>query len=253
MLDPALVYIPRGIDNSTGGFATVRSSKFGTLGDKMLCLSWGACSSIMVLRDKPEGAKRYQGLSFLLKEIISVVFVTEKPTLLTSKSIWLVTMAGVPILFPMVACSDFATGQPVYYPETFRTYKNGIKLTFAEKLDKSTAENIKNLFAQQWNYKYSNAYGSPEYSVKNPNREGHDVLTVKASYYLDSGKTLFVEIPDIDPAMTIHLFEILKEQLHNRFDLNIFMTALHLEKPFTQFPGYQKPPEVVAREGLKLP
>ena len=32
-------------------------------------------------------------------------------------------------------------------------------------LDKSAAENVKNLIAQQWNYTYSNQYGSPEYSV----------------------------------------------------------------------------------------
>ena len=61
LLDPALVYIPRGIDNSTGGFATLRSKKFGPLGDKMLSLSYGACSSMMVLRDKPNGAERFQG------------------------------------------------------------------------------------------------------------------------------------------------------------------------------------------------
>ena len=254
VLDPALVYIPRGIDNSTGGFATVRSSKFGTLGDKMLCLSWGACSSIMVLRDKPEGAKRYQGALIPLEgNYLSGLRYGEANPI--DEQVYLVGHDGWGTYSVSDGCLQRLryTGQPVYYPETFRTYKNGIKLTFAEKLDKSTAENIKNLFAQQWNYKYSNAYGSPEYSVKHPNREGHDVLTVKSSHLLDDAKTLFVEISDIDPAMTIHLFGNLKGAAAQSFDLNIFMTALHLEKPFTQFPGYQKPPEVVAREGLTLP
>ena len=132
------------------------------------------------------------------------------------------------------------TGKPAHYPMSFRVHQNGIKLTFDEPLDAGSVHDIQNLFAQQWNYKYSNAYGSPEFSVKSPDQEGHDILTVKSAHLLDGGKTLFVEIPDIDPAMTVHVYGNLKSASLQPVELNIFMTALHLDKPFTAFPDYKK-------------
>ncbi len=241
LLDPALVYIPRGVDNSTGGFATVRSRKFGPLGDKMLCLSYGACSSLLVLRDKPAGAKRFQGAVIPMEGnfISGLRYGEANPT---DGQVYVVGHDG----WGTYAVSDGClqriryTGEPSYYPVAFRTYQNGVKLTFAEPLDPIAIQDVQNLFAQQWNYKYSNAYGSPEFSVKSPDQEGHDVLTVKSAHLLDDGKTLFVEIPNIEPAMTVHVYGQLKSARLKPVELNIFMTALHLEKPFTAFPGYKK-------------
>ena len=74
-------------------------------------------SSIMVLRDKPEGAKRYQGVLIPLEKLSQ--WSSLQVTLLTASlfgwSRWRGTYS-----VPAVARSD--AGQPVYYPETFRTY-----------------------------------------------------------------------------------------------------------------------------------
>ena len=241
LLDPALVYIPRGIDNSTGGFATVRSTKFGPLGDKMLCLSYGACSSLLVLRDKPAGANRFQGAVIPMEGnfISGLRYGKASPV---DGQVYVVGHDG----WGTYAVSDGClqriryTGQPAYYPVAFRTYQNGVKLTYAEPFDEASARDVANLFVQQWNYKYSNAYGSPEFSVKSPDQEGHDVLTVKSAHLLDDRKTLFIELPHLAPAMTIHVYGQLKSADLKSVELNIFMTALHLEKPFTAFPGYKK-------------
>ena len=255
LLDPALVYIPRGIDNSTGGFATLRSKKFGPLGDKMLSLSYGACASMMVLRDKPNGAERFQGAIIPLEGnyISGLRYGVTNPI---DGQAYLVGHDG----WGTYAVSDGClqrlryTGEPVFYPQSFRVYENGVRLTFAERIDEESAQNIENFLAKQWNYKYSNAYGSPEFSVKYPEQQGHDVLTVKSSHLLEEGKTLFVEIPDIDPAMTVHLFGKLKGMHSQDFEVNIFMTALFLEKAFTGFPGYQSPNTLVEKqEELSLP
>ena len=66
------------------------------------------------------------------------------------------------------------------------------------------------------------------------------MLTVKSAHLLDDRKTLFIELPHLAPAMTIHVYGQLKSADLKPVELNIFMTALHLEKPFTAFPGYKK-------------
>ena len=246
-LDPGLVYIPRGIDNSTGGFATVRSRKFGLLGDKMLNLSWSACSAQLVLRDKPEGATRYQGAIIPLEGnyLSGLRYGASHPE---DGQLYLVGHDG----WGTYAVSDGClqrlryTGAPSYLPTSFRTYANGIKLGFDEKLDKATAEDTKNLLVKQWNYIYSNAYGSPEYSVKQPRQEGHDMLTVKSAHLLNGGKTLFVEVPDLDPAMSLHVYGQLKSEAQKDVELNIVMTAHYLQDAFTGFPGGQKTDAPVA-------
>ena len=255
VLDPALVYLPRGVDNSTGGFATVRSKQFGPLGDKMLCLSWGACSSIMVLRDKPKGAKRHQGAVIPLEGnyLSGLRYGEANPV---DGQVYLVGHDGWGTYSLSDGCLQRLryTGKPVYYPTSFRVYENGVKLGFPEKLDPTAARNVKNLLVKQWNYKYSNAYGSPEYSVKSPDKEGHDVLRVKSSHLLDGGKTLFVEVPDIDPAMTIHVFGQLQGVELQPFELNVFMTALYLEKAFSGFPGAPQQALTETKKGqLTLP
>lgn len=255
VLDPALVYIPRGVDNSTGGFATVRSNKFGLLGDKMLNLSWGACSAQLVLRDKPEGATRYQGAIVPLEGnyISGLRYGETNPA---DGQLYLVGHDG----WGTYSLSDGSlqrlryTGEPAYYPIGFRTYTNGIRLDFAEELDGKTINDPANFFVKQWNYIYSNSYGSPEYSVKNHMKEGHDVLTVKSTHLLDNGKSLFIEVPDLDPAMTVHAYGQLKSQSQQAFELNIFMTALYLQDAFTDFAGYQKDPAITEKsKELKLP
>ena len=136
------------------------------------------------------------------------------------------------------ACNGFVTPEPAHYPMSFRVHQNGVKLTFDEPLDADSVQDIQNLFAQQWNYKYSNAYGSPEFSVKSPDQEGHDILTVKSAHLLNGGKTPLLKSrhrPGYDRLRTAAQGASLQP-----VELNIFMTALHLDKPFTIF--YYKNP-----------
>ena len=51
-----------------------------------------------------------------------------------------------------------------------------------------------------WNYRYSGGYGSPELSVKNPGKEGHDKLDVKSAILSADGKSVFLAIDDLTRA-----------------------------------------------------
>jgi hypothetical protein len=53
----------------------------------------------------------------------------------------------------------------------------------------------------RWNYNWTEAYGSPEFSVKNPTQKGHDDVEVKAARLSADGKTLVLELADVIPVM----------------------------------------------------
>ena len=87
----------------------------------------------------------------------------------------------------------------------------------------------KNYFVQQWNYEYSPAYGSLEYSVRQPRQEGHDRLQVSSAKLLPDGKSIFLEIPDILPAMQTHIYGEFATA-EGTVEVNTFATLLHLDK-----------------------
>ena len=127
------------------------------------------------------------------------------------------------------------TGEPVQLPLEFHAHENGVLLRFSRPLDRAIAERPERHFAQAWNYRYSSGYGSPELSPSHPGQPGHDALAIRSAHVLADGRTLFLEIPELQPVNQLHL--------HLRPDggppLNLFATVHRLAPPFTGFPGYQ--------------
>ena len=125
------------------------------------------------------------------------------------------------------------TGGAVAMPVAFAAHDNGVLLTFSEKPDTSAA-NVARHFAQCWNYRYSQAYGSQEYSLRQSDTAGHDVLEIKSAHLLGNGRKLFLEIPQLQPAHAVHLHCDLPGVVAR----DLFMTLHQLGVPFTDFPGY---------------
>ena len=57
------------------------------------------------------------------------------------------------------------TGKPLSLPVGLAVHENGLLLTFAEKLDKRHAEDVKHYGVEQWNYLWSADYGSRRWSA----------------------------------------------------------------------------------------
>jgi azurin len=121
------------------------------------------------------------------------------------------------------------TGGETPVPIGFEARDNGVLLRFNQAVKQADAASC---FAQCWNYRYSAAYGSPEYSVKYADTPGHDPLEIRSVQRFDGGKTLFLEIPQLVTASQIHL------RVSTGHD--IFLTAHALDEAFTDFPGYAK-------------
>ena len=63
-VDPPLVYLPRGVDNSCGGQTFVDGDRWGPLKDQLIGFSMGSCQALLVLRQTVDGVT--QGAAFPL-------------------------------------------------------------------------------------------------------------------------------------------------------------------------------------------
>ena len=236
-----LVYLPRGLDNSSGGQVFVPDDRWGPLRGQMIHLSFGAGSHFLVLRDRVQG--QVQGTVVPLPgDFRSGVhrgrFSPKDGQLYVSG------MAGWGSYTPDDGCFQRVryTGDPVQLPVALRAHENGVAVTFSSPVDPSFASDIKNTFAQAWNYRYGSQYGSPELSARHPDTPGHDPVIIRSSHVSSDQKTVFLEIPDLQPVNQLHL--------HMKVDdgrpIDMFATLHKLADPFTAFPGYRPEPKIIA-------
>jgi azurin len=127
-------------------------------------------------------------------------------------------------------------------PLAFEARDNGVILSFADPLDAGVASSVGGWFAEVWKYRYGPAYGSDEFSLQH-DHPGHDVLGITSAHPFASGCSLFLEIPQLQPAHTVHLYNASLPLLSR----DIFLTIHKLSEPFTQFPGYHRVPKTSPR------
>ncbi|MCZ6672844.1 MAG: plastocyanin/azurin family copper-binding protein [Verrucomicrobia bacterium] len=236
MFEPATAYIPRGIDNSTGGQLYITTDKWGPMKDQLISLSYGTMSNYLVLEDL--SGPRAQGAIVPLKgDFISSVHRARIHPI--DEQVYAVGLQGWGNYSQTHGSFERIryTGKPVYYPMGFQVFQNGIRVDFDQKLSAKDNNSVKNFFAQQWEYIYTMGYGSPEFSMRHKENLGHDRLEITSTHVLGNGKSLFVEIPDLVPAMTIYLRMHLHFTNGAAFKTDLFATALDLGRAFIDFPN----------------
>ena len=232
-----LVYLPRGVDNSAGGQCYVDSDRWGPLKGQLIHTSFGTGSHMLILQDEVDG--QLQGAVVPLPgEFRSGVHRAKiNPK---DGQLYVSGMQGWGSYTPETGCFQRVryTGDPVQVPVGFHVHQNGVTIKFSRPIDADVAANAKNHFAQCWNYRYSAAYGSPEFSTKHYGMRGHDVVRIRSAHVLDDGHTLFLELPDLQPVNQLHLR--LKSGEDAGETHSLFVTVHKLDKPFTIFPGYKR-------------
>ena len=229
---PPLLWLPRGEDNSAGGQTWVPDDRWGPLNGQMIHLSYGAGTHFLVLRQNVNDV--WQGAAVPLPGGFNAGahrgrFSPHDGQLYVSG------MTGWGTYTPDDGCLHRVryAGGAANLPVAFEARDNGILITFSEKPHIS-ASNAALHFAQCWNYRVSAAYGSPELSLRQPGKPGHDVLQITSAHLVGDGRQLFLEIPQLQPAAQIHLVV----QPQPGISRELFLTAHALGLPFTQFPGY---------------
>ena len=209
--DPPLCWIPRQMDNSSGGQAWVPANAWKPLSGQLLHFSFGTCKMFLAVREKlgpqTQGGTIQLPLNFDSGVMRGRFRPLDQQLYVTGLKGW-VSSAVQDGCFQRVRM----TGEPVDLPVAMKTYSNGIALTFTDPLSSQEAQDPDNFSVEQWNYRWSGNYGSADYRVSNPNQVGHDEVEVVSSTLLADRRTVFLEMPDLKPAMQVSIAYTLASQ-----------------------------------------
>lgn len=196
-----IVWFPRLADNSSGGQVWTTSDRWGPLSNQLLHMSYGQCRLRLVLRDigvppteAPNGASIELPMRFTSGIHRGRMSPRDGQLYLTGLKGW-TTSAVHDGCFQRVRY----TGQPMNIPVAMRSYSNGIGLVFSEELDRASAQDPGNYQLEAWNYKWSAAYGSPEYRPSAPGQIGRDEVEAKSATLLSEQRTIFLELDHLKP------------------------------------------------------
>lgn len=243
--DLPLAYLPRGLDHSSGGQIVVTSDRWGPLKNQLLHFSFGAATHFLVLRDEVDGQSQGAVIP-LVGDFHSGVhrgrFHPKDGQLYVSGMDGWVAYAVDDGCFQRVRY----TNDPVQLPRQFHVHRNGILLTFTEPLRKAQVETAANHFAQAWNYRYSSGYGSREYSPSHYGVAGHDPVAIASATLLADGRSLFLEMPELQPVNQLHV----QIGLDAGLTCDTFITVHKLDAPFRDLPNYREVVRPVAAHPL---
>jgi len=202
--DGPLCWVPREIDNSAGGQVWLPTGSWGPLGGQLLHLSYGRCTMMLVLRDQVDGI--WQGAVVplpgrFLSGVMRGRFSPHDGHLyLTGSNGWQ-TAAVRDGCFQRVRY----TGSEMCVPVAFHARVDGLSLTFSQPLDTGAAQDIESYALERWNYQWSSNYGSDDWSVADPQSRGRDRLEIISAELSTDGRTVFLSIADMRPAMQMQL------------------------------------------------
>ncbi len=209
--DRPICWFPMSVDNSSGGQVWDTSDTWGPFKDEMLHTSYGKCSLFKVLLDKVDGQIQGGVVRFPLEFDSGIDRGRFSPI---DHQLWVTGLRAWQTNAAKDACLQRVryTGKKVYMPDQMHLVPGGIAITFLQPLDPKVATDADNWNVEQWNYKWSNAYGSDEYSVADPTKKEHDPVDVKSVSISDDHKTVTLKIDDLKPVMQMKIDYNIKAQ-----------------------------------------
>lgn len=245
-----LCFIPRGVDNSTGGMVEVTSDKWGPFKGSHIGLSYGSGIHYLILRDA-EGSRAQGAVVPLKGEFLSGSMRGDFHPV--DGQLYLVGLDGWGDYSLKDGCFHRVryTGEQVYEPTGFKVHANGIRIDFPTALDSDSVTDPSRYFAHAWNYEYAKRYGSPEFSVKEPKSLGHDPVGIRSVVLLEGGKSIFVEMPTMEPVMQHHIRMHLVAEDGKKFKTDLFSSPMYLGDHFAgeglAKPNTSKPTAIALR------
>ena len=202
--DAPLCWIPHAVDNSSGSQVWVPPNLWGPLGGQMLHLLWGRCGLMLVLRDAVDGVPQGAVVPLPGRFLSGPQRGTFNPR---DGHLYIAGSTG----WQTSALKDGAlqrvrfTGKSSTMPIGWHAQENGITLKFTQPLDRTAAQDPGSYGIHKWNYRYAAQYGSMDWSVADPEKEGHDEVMVKSARLMTDGTTVFLEIPGLRPVMQMEI------------------------------------------------
>lgn len=214
-----LMWLPYYADNSSGSQMWVPEN---TTWDprhsgEMLHLSYGKSTVFRVLREEVGGVA--QGGAYRLNIDVSAAVMRARfhPK---NGQLYLIGFRGWQTNGRDAFQRVRYTGVTVPQPTELHAHKNGLLIRFSAPLDAKTAEDRQRYSISKWNYVWGPQYGSGRFSIDERDAEAEtkaitvaskgavnniDTVTVGAAKLLEDGRTVFLYIPKMTPAMQMEV------------------------------------------------
>lgn len=203
MYDAPFAFVPRVMDNSAGGQLWVPNNHWGALGGKIIHLSYGRCTAMIGMTDlsnKTQGAMINLPGRYLSGAMRGRFNPHDGHMYVSGLRGWQ-TSAVHDGCFQRLRFTGGTLRQPISYS----THPGKIEITFDTTLDRELAEDSESYSLQQWNYLWSNQYGSKDWSILNPKKNGRDTVAIESVRLKNDNKTVVLTIPDLSKAMQFEL------------------------------------------------
>ncbi len=206
-----ICWIPHNVDNSPADPIWVTNSDWGPLHGKMLLSSYGKSNLSLVLTEEVDGAVQGGIINLPLRFQSGLVRTRFNPfdghLYVCGMRVWQSTGARYGAFHRIRY-----TGRPLNLPIALNAEKNGMRLTFTCRLDPDIASDPQSYRIEQWNYRWTDRYGSPHYSVKNPEEKGQDEVWVHSVELSQDHRSVFLRTDPLKPVMQMHIaYDLLSE------------------------------------------
>ncbi len=207
--DKPLLWLPHQVDNSSGGQVWVTSDKWGPFKGDLLHLSYGKSCLFKLMKEEINGQWQGGAVQFPLRFDSGMMRgrFNERDGQLYVAGLRVWQSNGARFgAFHRVRY----TGKPVHMPTAIKVEHNGLAVTFTNPLDAVSAVDDQNWALDQWNYQWTQNYGSKMYSIKDPAKVvgdkkqgafGGDTIAIQSIKLSADKKTVFIEIAGLKPVM----------------------------------------------------
>jgi glucose/arabinose dehydrogenase len=226
--DRPLCWMPKDVDNSSGGQVWVTSDQWGPWKGRLLHLSYGMCSLYGVLPQEVafRGQPQMQGglTRFNVNFDSGAMRARFNPK---DGQLYVVGLRGWQTTAVKNGCLQRVryTGEKVRTPLDLKVSAGRVEVRFGEPLDAAVAKDPGSWNVEIWNYLWSAAYGSPdlstqvksvlaaevgkdgkpEFSKEQMAQANHDLLKVTRVELSADGRTVTLYLNDLAPCMQMSL------------------------------------------------
>ncbi len=223
-MEQPMVWVDMEFDRSPSELLWVASEQWGALNGKLLSFSYGFGKIQLVLHEEVNGQKQggvidIPGMKFYTGVMRGRFHPDDGNLYLCGMEAWSTSQN--------IRTGDLYriryTGNAVTLPIDLAAYEDGIRLSFAERLDQSIATDKTQYEIQTWDIVRSKSYGSDRYDTQTL-----DISNVEISA---DGKSVRLMLPDIKPVDVMTISYTIKDAKGNEISGTIQNTIHTLGKP----------------------
>lgn len=221
--DEPMIWTPQELDNSCGGQVWVDDRRFGPLSGRLLHSSFGKGWLYYLSLQEIDDQAQASIVSLPHQWDAGVMRLRVNPAdgqvYGTGMSGWQGPAQGKDGCFQRLRF----TGEPIKMIDRVRVVPKGLELRFSFAVDPKSACDARSWRGEMWDYRWSQEYGSDQYSVLKRGEKGRDAPAIQDIRLMDE-KTVRLSIPDIRVCDQFSLEMNLTDAQGNRFIEQAYLT-----------------------------